>query len=53
VYHNIAPSIAQNLINLFDNENTIPFIARYRRGLTNNMEAEQLRVVRDAYEELK
>jgi Tex-like protein N-terminal domain len=53
VYHNIAPNIAQNLITLFDNDNTIPFIARYRRGLTNNMEAEQLRVVRDAYEELK
>ncbi|XP_065345857.1 S1 RNA-binding domain-containing protein 1-like isoform X2 [Cloeon dipterum] len=53
VYHNIAPKVANNLITLFDNENTIPFIARYRRGLTNNMEAEQLRVVRDAYQELK
>ncbi|XP_059483672.1 S1 RNA-binding domain-containing protein 1-like isoform X2 [Neocloeon triangulifer] len=51
--HNIAPNVAKNLVTLFDNENTIPFIARYRRGLTNNMEAEQLRFVRDAYEELK
>ncbi|XP_059488689.1 S1 RNA-binding domain-containing protein 1-like isoform X2 [Neocloeon triangulifer] len=50
---NIAPNVAKNLVTLFDNENTIPFIARYRRGLTNNMEAEQLRIVRDAYEELK
>ncbi|XP_069787193.1 S1 RNA-binding domain-containing protein 1 isoform X2 [Narcine bancroftii] len=41
-----------NLIQLFKEENTIPFIARYRKELTNNMDADTLREVQQTYEEL-
>lgn len=49
----INPEIAQNVINLFDTDNTIPFIARYRKELTGNMEAEKLRHVKDSYDYIK
>ncbi|XP_051869174.1 S1 RNA-binding domain-containing protein 1 [Pristis pectinata] len=41
-----------NLIQLFKEENTIPFIARYRKELTNNMDADTLREVQQTLEEL-
>ncbi|XP_078085806.1 S1 RNA-binding domain-containing protein 1 [Mustelus asterias] len=41
-----------NLIRLFKEENTIPFIARYRKELTNNMDADALREVQQTLEEL-
>ncbi|XP_072121096.1 S1 RNA-binding domain-containing protein 1 [Mobula birostris] len=41
-----------NLIQLFKEENTIPFIARYRKELTNNMDADTLREVQQTFEEL-
>ncbi|XP_041034532.1 S1 RNA-binding domain-containing protein 1 isoform X1 [Carcharodon carcharias] len=41
-----------NLIRLFKEENTIPFIARYRKELTNNMDADTLREVQQTLEEL-
>jgi transcriptional accessory protein Tex/SPT6 len=46
-------TVANNVTKLLDEDNTVPFIARYRRGLTNNMEAEQLREFKHAYEQLK
>lgn len=42
--------IAQNIINLLDQENTIPFIARYRKELTGGMPPEKLRDVKDSYD---
>ncbi|XP_049963184.1 S1 RNA-binding domain-containing protein 1 [Schistocerca serialis cubense] len=49
----ISPEIAENVINLFDTDNTIPFIARYRKELTGNMEAEKLRHVKESYDYIK
>ena len=45
--------VARNVMKLLDEDNTVPFIARYRRGLTDNMEAEQLAAMKEVYEELK
>lgn len=45
--------VAKNLIKLFEEDNTIPFIARYRKEMTGNMEPEQLRHVKETYEGIK
>jgi uncharacterized protein len=45
--------IAQNIIHLLDEENTIPFIARYRKELTSEMSPEKLRDVKASYEMAK
>jgi transcriptional accessory protein Tex/SPT6 len=45
--------IAQNVICLLDEENTIPFISRYRKELTNGMSPEKLRDVKTSYEMAK
>ncbi|XP_078593660.1 S1 RNA-binding domain-containing protein 1-like [Branchiostoma floridae x Branchiostoma japonicum] len=45
--------IAANIIELLDEGCTVPFIARYRKEKTGNMEAEKLREVQTVYEELK
>ncbi|XP_009586434.1 PREDICTED: S1 RNA-binding domain-containing protein 1-like, partial [Fulmarus glacialis] len=50
---NVEPWVCANLIRLFQEENTIPFIARYRKELINNLEADALREVQQALEELR
>uniref|UniRef100_A0A8C5T348 S1 RNA-binding domain-containing protein 1 n=1 Tax=Malurus cyaneus samueli TaxID=2593467 RepID=A0A8C5T348_9PASS len=50
---NVEPWVCANLIWLFQEENTIPFIARYRKELINNLEADALREVQQALEELR
>jgi hypothetical protein len=45
--------VAQNIIHLLDEENTIPFIARYRKELTSDMSAEKLRDIKASYEMAK
>ncbi|XP_046397929.1 S1 RNA-binding domain-containing protein 1 isoform X2 [Ischnura elegans] len=45
--------IAKNIVRLLDEDNTIPFIARYRKEMTGNMSPEDLRKVKEAYETLK
>ncbi|KAJ9581337.1 hypothetical protein L9F63_023485, partial [Diploptera punctata] len=45
--------IARNIIRLLDEDNTIPFIARYRKELTNDMSPEKLREVKAAYDMVK
>ncbi|NXP13369.1 SRBD1 protein, partial [Thinocorus orbignyianus] len=50
---NVEPWVCANLICLFQEENTIPFIARYRKELINNLEADALREVQQALEELR
>lgn len=37
---------------LFQDGNTIPFIARYRRDITENMGPEKLREVKDSFDEI-
>jgi transcriptional accessory protein Tex/SPT6 len=49
----IEIKIAQNVMRLLDEENTIPFIARYRKELTNDMSPEKLRDVKSSYEMAK
>lgn len=44
--------LARNIIRLFDNDNTIPFIARYRRELTGDMGPEELRKAKDCYDSI-
>uniref|UniRef100_A0A670K2S7 S1 RNA-binding domain-containing protein 1 n=1 Tax=Podarcis muralis TaxID=64176 RepID=A0A670K2S7_PODMU len=45
--------VCANIIRLFNDDNTIPFIARYRKELINNMEADALREVQQTLEELQ
>ena len=45
--------VAKNVVELLDADNTVPFIARYRKEKTNNMEADKIREVKAKYEELK
>jgi len=39
--------VVENVVSLLDDDNTIPFIARYRKEQTNGMEPEKLREVKD------
>lgn len=49
---NIHTSVAHSLVELFEAGNTIPFIARYRRHLTQDLPPEKLRKIKDTFEEL-
>jgi transcriptional accessory protein Tex/SPT6 len=49
----IEARIAHNVVRLLDEDNTIPFIARYRKELTNDMSPEKLRDVKASYEMAK
>lgn len=49
----LAGWVASNLVRLFEEDNTIPFIARYRKEMTGNMEPEQLRHAKETFEEIK
>ncbi|EZA52895.1 hypothetical protein DMN91_011350 [Ooceraea biroi] len=51
--NNVEKNIAENLVKLFDEDHTIPFIARYRRGVTGSMTPDQLRILKDSYEQVK
>ncbi|XP_044284558.1 S1 RNA-binding domain-containing protein 1 isoform X2 [Varanus komodoensis] len=44
--------VCANIIRLFNDDNTIPFIVRYRKELINNLEADALREVQQTMEEL-
>ncbi|XP_042750018.1 S1 RNA-binding domain-containing protein 1 isoform X2 [Lagopus leucura] len=50
---NVEPWVCANLIRLFKEENTIPFIVRYRKELISNLEADALREVQQTLEELR
>ncbi|KAM4021522.1 LOW QUALITY PROTEIN: S1 RNA-binding domain-containing protein 1-like [Anomaloglossus baeobatrachus] len=50
---NVEPWVCSNLIQFFQDENTIPFIARYRKELINNLDADALREVQQGLEELR
>ncbi|XP_029449207.1 S1 RNA-binding domain-containing protein 1 isoform X2 [Rhinatrema bivittatum] len=49
---NVEIWVCSNLIKLFQDENTIPFIARYRKELINNLDADALREVHHTLDEL-
>ncbi|XP_044755245.1 S1 RNA-binding domain-containing protein 1 [Coccinella septempunctata] len=48
----IEPNVAKSMIKLLEDGNTIPFIARYRKNMINNMTPEELRVIKEQYEEI-
>ncbi|XP_037384026.1 S1 RNA-binding domain-containing protein 1 [Talpa occidentalis] len=50
---NIEFWVCANIIRLFNDDNTIPFIIRYRKELINNLDADALREVRQTLEELR
>ncbi|XP_055972199.1 S1 RNA-binding domain-containing protein 1 [Sorex fumeus] len=49
----IEPWVCANIIRLFNDDNTIPFIVRYRKELINNLDADSLREVRQTLDELR
>lgn len=50
---NIRYRVAENLVQLFKEDNTIPFIARYRKNMTGGLEAEELREIKEIYDRAK
>ncbi|XP_073484172.1 S1 RNA-binding domain-containing protein 1-like isoform X4 [Aquarana catesbeiana] len=50
---NVEPWVCDHLIQLFQAENTISFIARYRKELISNHDADVLREIQQALEELR
>lgn len=51
-YQKIDLNVSQNIIKLFDEGCTIPFIARYRKDATDNMNPEILREVKQNYDKI-
>lgn len=51
--HNVDIHIARNVVKLFNSDNTIPFIARYRKNMIGSMEPDQLRALKDSFEQAK
>jgi uncharacterized protein len=44
---NVKPSHVTSVINLLDEGNTVPFIARYRKEMTGSLDDEQIRIIAD------
>jgi uncharacterized protein len=44
---NVKPSQVTAVINLLDEGNTVPFIARYRKEMTSSLDDEQIRIIAD------
>ncbi|KAG7214053.1 hypothetical protein KM043_001419 [Ampulex compressa] len=51
--NNVDKQTVENVIKLFNDENTIPFIARYRKNITSGMEADQLRMLKESLDQAK
>jgi len=49
----IAPKIVRTIVELLDQGNTVPFIARYRKELTEGATDEQLREFDEMYKYTK
>src|SRR6188474_3073437 len=43
----VKPSQVTAVINLLDEGNTVPFIARYRKEMTGSLDDEQVRIIAD------
>jgi uncharacterized protein len=44
---NVKPSQVDAVIKLLDEDNTVPFIARYRKEMTGSLDDEQIRIIAD------
>ncbi|XP_029639002.1 S1 RNA-binding domain-containing protein 1-like isoform X1 [Octopus sinensis] len=51
--HQVPLNISRNVVRLLDDENTIPFIARYRKEQTNAMEPDKLRSILETLTEMR
>lgn len=51
--NNVDKHIAENVAKLFEEDNTIPFIARYRKNLTGHMEPDRLRALKESFDQVK
>ncbi|XP_053970251.1 S1 RNA-binding domain-containing protein 1 [Hylaeus volcanicus] len=51
--NNIDRHVAENVIKLFNDDNTIPFIARYRKNMTGGMEPDTLRALKESFDQAK
>lgn len=49
----IPYKITKNVVNLLDNDNTVPFIARYRKEQTGDMEPDKIRQVKEVLSEFR
>ena len=50
---NLDVGVVRTVINLLDKDNTIPFIARYRKEQTGGLDPTVLRHIQTQYEQLK
>ena len=46
---NISVKQIKNTLNLIEEGNTVPFIARYRKEVTGGLDEEQIRVIQENY----
>ncbi|XP_014487945.1 PREDICTED: S1 RNA-binding domain-containing protein 1 [Dinoponera quadriceps] len=51
--NNIDRNIAENVVKLFKEDNTVPFITRYRRDMTGSMEPDKLRALKNSFDEVQ
>ncbi|XP_014769764.1 S1 RNA-binding domain-containing protein 1 isoform X2 [Octopus bimaculoides] len=51
--HQVPLNISRNVVRLLDDDNTIPFIARYRKEQTNAMEPDKLRSILETLSEMR
>ncbi|XP_071636232.1 uncharacterized protein YdcI isoform X1 [Temnothorax longispinosus] len=51
--NNIDRRIVENVVRLFKEDNTIPFIARYRKNMTGSMDPDKLRALLESFEQAK
>lgn len=51
--NNVDRHIAENVVKLFKDDNTIPFITRYRKNMTGSIEADKLRALKNSFDEVK
>lgn len=51
--NSISRHAAESIVKLLDDDNTIPFIARYRKYMTGGMDADELRKVKNSYDRAK
>lgn len=52
-FENIDETLCKTIIQLFDDDFTIPFLCRYRKDLIRNMEPLRLREIKDSIENVK
>lgn len=51
--NNVDRHIAENVVKLFKEDNTIPFITRYRKNMTGSIEPDKLRALKNSFDEVK